>query len=141
MPMAIEKWTPLTDLGAMERRMRRLFEDIGFAPALTPAADVYEAAGEFVVELEVPGYDERELEISVSDHTLTVTGERKEEKESKNKAVLLRERLESQFERHFTLPVEADATHVKADYAKGVLTVHVPKTAEKATKKVAITKK
>lgn len=141
MTMTVEKWTPLTDLTAMERRMRRLFEDIGFAPALTPAADVYEAGGEFVVELEVPGFDEKELEISVSDHTLTIAGARKEMTEKKEKSLLLRERLESHFERRFVLPAEADATHVKAEYAKGVLTVHVPKTAEKATKKVAITKK
>jgi HSP20 family protein len=140
MPIAIEKWMPLTDLTAMERRMRRLFEDFGFAPALAPAADVYEAGREFVVELEVPGFDEQDLEISVSDHTLAIAGKRKETSEKKEKALLLRERLESHFERRFTLPPEADVANVKAEYAKGVLTVHVPKTAEQAAKKVTITK-
>ena len=141
MAMTLERFTPLGDLTAMERRMRRLFEDMGFAPALTPAADVYEADEEFVVELEVPGFDEKELGVAVTDHTLTVTGERTETSEKKEKQLLMRERLESRFERRFTLPVEADAKHVKAEYSKGVLTVHVPKATEAAAQKIAITAK
>jgi hypothetical protein len=54
----------------MERQMRRLSVDVGLAPALLPAADVYETAGEFVIELEVPGYEEKELGIEVTDHTV-----------------------------------------------------------------------
>jgi HSP20 family protein len=137
----LESFTPLGDFAAMERRMRRLFEDMGFAPALTPAADVYESGKEYVVELEVPGFDEKELDVSLADHTLTVIGERKEATEKKEKHLLLRERLEKRFERRFTLPSEADAKHVHADYEKGVLTVHVPKAGEAAAKKVEITAK
>ena len=50
----LEKWAPLPDLDVVERRMRRFFEDLGVAPAVTPAADVYETGNELVVELEVP---------------------------------------------------------------------------------------
>jgi len=57
--MAATKWAPSPELDSMERRVRRLFEEIGFAPALAPAADVYETDDEFVVELEVPGYEEK----------------------------------------------------------------------------------
>ena len=89
----IVKWTPFRELDAMERRIRRMLGDFGFAPAL-PAADVYETADEFVVELEVPGYEEKELGIEVSDHTVTVTGEREETKEEKEKTFWLQERLE-----------------------------------------------
>ena len=141
MPTTIERLMPLGDFAAMERRMRRLFEDMGFAPALTPAADVYESGKEYVVEIEVPGFDEKELDVAVTDHTLTITGERKETSEKKDKHLLLRERLESRFERRFTLPTEAVAKSVKADYAKGVLTVHVPKTTEAAAQKIAIAAK
>ena len=77
--MTIVKWTPFTELDSMERRMRRLFEEIGFAPGLAPAADVYETDEEFVVELEVPGYEEKELSIEVSDHTLAIKGSRRED--------------------------------------------------------------
>ena len=65
----IVKWTPFQELDSMERRMRRMFEEIGFAPTLLPAADTYETDEEFVVELEVPGFAEKELVIEVSDLT------------------------------------------------------------------------
>ena len=139
MPL-LEKWTPLHELDVMDRRVRRFFEDLGFAPALTPAADVYETDAELVVELEVPGFDEKQLEIEVRNHTLSVTGEREEETERKEKTLRLRERLEKRFERRFELPADVDGEHVKAEYAKGVLTVHVPKAAYEKPHKVEITK-
>lgn len=134
-----EKWTPLRELDLMDRRMRRFFADLGVPSTLAPAADVYETDGEVVVELEVPGFDEKQLDVQVHDHTLAVTGERQESTEKDAKALRVRERLETRFERRFELPPEIDSTHVKAEYAKGVLTVHVPKTAHETPRKVAIT--
>jgi HSP20 family protein len=134
------KWSPFQDLDSMERRMRRMFEEIGFAPTLLPAADIYETDDEFVVELEVPGYEEKELGIEVSDHGLTIKGERKETTEQKEKAFRLRERLERQFERRFELPAEADTKHVQAKFARGVLEVHAPKLAVSKAQKIEITK-
>ncbi|MGZ4415991.1 MAG: Hsp20/alpha crystallin family protein [Gaiellaceae bacterium] len=136
----LEKWTPFRELDLMDRRMRRFFEDIGFMPALTPAADVYETDGELVVELEVPGFDEKELEIEVRNHTLSITGERKEEMEQKEKTLRMHERLEKRFERRFELPAGIDGEHIAAEYTKGVLTVHVPKAVHEEPHKVAITK-
>src|SRR5215204_4883315 len=66
----LERFSPFHELDLLDRRMRRMFSDFPFVPALTPAADVYETDGELVVELEVPGYEEKELDIEVSDHTL-----------------------------------------------------------------------
>jgi|SRR5262245_8063451 len=124
----LEKWTPFRDFDVMDRRMRRFFADLGVAPAPIPAADLYETAGEFVIELEVPGFDEKELGVTVFDHTLAVMGERKDETEKKEEeTVRLRERLEDRFVRRFELPTEVDGEHIKAEYGKGVLTVHVPK--------------
>lgn len=139
--MDVVKWSPFRELEAMERRMRRIFEDAGFTPALLPAADVYETDDEFVVELEVPGYEEKELEIEVSDHTLRVKGERAEEKEKKDKAYHLHERLEKSFERRFSLPAEADPERTKATFVKGVLEIHVAKTPEPKPRKIAIGEK
>ena len=136
----LEKWTPFRELDLMDRRMRRFFEELGVVPALTPAADVYETDGELVVELEVPGFDEKELEIEVRDHTLSITGERKEELEKKEKTLRMHERLEKRFERRFELPAGIDGEHVAAEYTKGVLTVHVPKATHEQPRKVAITK-
>ena len=135
----LEKWTPFRELDLMDRRMRRFFEELGVVPALAPAADVYETDGELVVELEVPGFDEKELEIEVRDHTLSVTGERAEQMEKKDKTLRLRERLEKRFERRFELPAGIDGEHVAAEYTKGVLTVHVPKASHEEPRKVEIT--
>jgi HSP20 family protein len=137
--MAITQWAPFTELDSMERRMRRLFEGIGFAPVLAPAADVYETDDEFVVELEVPGYEEKELSIEVSDHTLAVKGSRGKIREEKTKEFTLHERLEREFERRFVLPREADTEHVKAVFSKGVLEVHAQKVPTAKAKHVAIT--
>jgi HSP20 family protein len=139
MPL-LEKWTPLRELDLVDRRMRRFFEELGVTPALAPAADLYETEGELVVELEVPGFDEKELEIHVSDHVLSIAGERLEETEKKEKTLRLHERLEKKFERRFELPVDVDSEHIKAEYRKGVLTVHVPKTGRVEPRKVEITK-
>jgi HSP20 family protein len=134
------KWAPLRELDTMERRMRRMLDDIGFAPMLLPATDVYETGDEFVVELEVPGFEENELGIEVTDHLLTVKGERKEAKEKTDKTFRLRERLEREFERRFELPPEADTEHVKAKFVKGVLEVHTPKVEISKPKRIEITK-
>ena len=133
----IVKWTPFRELDFMEQRMRRLLEGVGFGPAMTPAADVYETPEEVVVQLEVPGFEEKELGVEVTDHTLTVRGETKEEKEERDKTFLLHERLEHAFERRFHLPEIADTERMTATFEKGVLEIHAPKTAE-AARKVAI---
>lgn len=128
------------ELEPMERRFRRLMEGVGFAPSVMPAADVYETAGEFVVELEVPGYEEKELGVVVSDHMLTIKGTRSEMKEEKERSFRLHERLEAEFERTFELPPEIDSEHVAAVFEKGVLKVHAPKASLTEPRKVEITK-
>lgn len=136
----IVKWTPLMELDSLERRMRRMFDGIGFAPAPLPAADVYETPEEFVVEVEVPGYEEKELAIEVSDHILAIKGRRAKATEESSKEFRLRERLEREFERKFVLPTEASTERVQATFAKGVLKVHTPKVVKTEAKQVAITK-
>jgi len=136
----IVKWSPFRDLDWMDGGLRRIFDDLGFAPALLPPADVYETKGEFVVEVEVPGFEERELGIEVTDHTLVVRGERTEMEEDPEKQFRLRERLEQTFERRFYLPADADTKHVKAKFGKGVLEVRTPKLAIPTPQKIEITK-
>lgn len=118
--------------------MRRMLEDFGIAPSPLPAADMYETDKELVVELDVPGFEEKELALEVSDHTLTIKGERMKEKEAKERSFYLHERLEKHFERKFTLPPEADVEHVEATFKTGVLEVHVPKIEQAKARKVEI---
>ena len=135
----IVKWAPFQDLDVIERRMRRMLEDWGVAPAPLPAADLYETEKELVVELDVPGFDEKELALEVTDHTLTIKGERTAEKEEKEKSFYLHERLEKHFERRFTLPHEADTEHIDAKFRTGVLEVHVPKIELTKARRIEIT--
>jgi len=132
------KWAPFQEFDVIDRRMRRMLEGFGVAPATLPAADVYETEKELIVELDVPGYAEKELSLEVSDHTLTVKGERLEEKEEMDKTFYLHERLEKHFERSFTLPVDAELENVKATFDTGVLKVHVPKVEAAKSRKIEI---
>ena len=127
------------EFDAMERRVRRMLEGIGFVPMFVPAADVYETDEEWVVELEVPGYEEKELTLEVSDHVLTVKGTRERVKEPTTKAFSLHERLEREFERTFALPTAVDTEQVKATFAMGVLEVHAPKSAVAKPRAIEIT--
>ena len=138
--MTIVKWTPFMELDSMERSMRRWFEGFGIAPAIAPATDIYETDDEYVVEVEVPGFEEKELAVEVFDHTLAIKGQRQETQEEKAKEFTLHQRLEREFERRFILPVEADTEHLKATFAKGVLEVHAPKVQKAKPKTVTITK-
>jgi HSP20 family protein len=105
-----------------------------------PAADVYETPDEYVFELEVPGYEEQELGIELSDHSLTVKGSRTETMDVDDKSYRLHERLEGTFERMLTLPREVDSELVTAEFENGVLKVHAPKLATAQPRKVAITR-
>lgn len=136
--MTIVRWRPFQELDTIERRMRRLFDEMGVVPAPLPAADVWETDKEVVFELEVPGFEEQDVAVEVSDHTLTVKGIRKEEKEQKEKEFLLHERLAKEFVRRFDLPMDTDTEKVAAEFTKGVLTVHAPKVAEATPRKIPI---
>jgi HSP20 family protein len=134
------RWNPFQELDAMERRMRRMLDDLGLVPGTLPAADVYETESEYVFEVDAPGFEERELTVEVSDHMLRVKGEHAEEKETKEKTFRLHERLEKSFERRFELPPEADPDSIAAEFAKGVLTVHAAKAKVVEPREVPIAK-
>ena len=136
--MEIARWSPFQELDSIERRFRRTLEDVGFAPALLPAADVYETEDEVVVELEVPGFEEQELTIEVTDHTLVIKGERAKVTDDKRKAYRLHERLEKHFERRFFLPNGVNTDKLEALFAKGILEVHAKKTPTVKPKTVTI---
>ena len=136
----VVKWAPFRELDTIERRMRRMLEELGVAPASLPAADLYETDKEVVVELDVPGFEERDLSLEVVDHTLTIKGEHRVEKEEKEKTFYLHERLEKHFERRFTLPTDVDVEHVEATYGTGVLQVHIPKIEQAQPRTIEIRK-
>ena len=103
----------------------------------TPAMDVTEDADAYKLTAELPGMSEKDIEVAVSDGTLTLKGEKKQETEQKDKNYYMSERAYGSFERSFTLPEGIDRDKVGAEFAKGVLTITLPK---KPEAKVAPTK-
>jgi HSP20 family protein len=133
------RWQPFRELDLMERQMRRLLGDGAFGVPHVPVADVYETPQEFVVEVEVPGFEQKDLSLEVTDHTILVKGEIKATEENKQeKTFLLLERSERTFERRFHLPVDADTDKLTATFANGVLELHAPKVVEAKPRKIAI---
>lgn len=107
---------------------------------VTPAIDLVEKDDVYEITAELPGLDEKNVEIKLSNHTLTIKGEKSEEKEDKRKDYYLAERRYGSFQRSFQLPEGVDADKIEAHFANGVLSVKLPKTAEakKAEKTIAV---
>lgn len=107
---------------------------------VAPAMDLVEKDDAYEITAELPGLDEKNVEIKLSNHTLTIKGEKREEKEDRQKDYYLSERRYGSFQRSFQLPEGVDADKIDANFAKGVLTVKLPKTAEakKAEKQIAV---
>src|ERR1700693_5636326 len=136
------KQSPLVEFDGMERWLNTMLSGVGFGPLVRPflpAADVYLSAGQYVIELEVPGFIEPELAIEISGRMLTITGTHAEIA-GMTKTFRLHERLANQFERTFMLPPEVDAEHVTSTFANGVLKVLAPVPMASAPRKVPITK-
>ena len=140
------EWDPFTPL---RREMERLFDSFGRdyrwpAPmghgAMAPSIDVSETDNELKVEAELPGVDEKDVEVTISENLLTIKGEKKAEKEEKKKDFHLVERSYGAFARSVNLPFAADPGKSKASFKNGVLTVTLPKPPEAKTKakKIAI---
>jgi HSP20 family protein len=146
----LTRWEPFREFSTQQdrmNRMNRLFRE-SYSPegpeeALTttsyaPPVDIYEDAHNFVLKLEVPGIDEKDIDVRIENTTLTVHGERKIEKEEKEENFRRVERQYGEFTRSFTLPSSVDPGQVTADYAKGVLKINLAKKAEAKPKQIKV---
>jgi HSP20 family protein len=139
------------ELDALHRNLDRAFESIwseGFGTSLlgdvwgaekvVPRLDLTEDEKAVHVSVELPGMDEKDVAVSLSDRLLTIRGEKKEEKETKEKDVYRRERAYGSFRRTLELPIDIDATKIEARFRNGVLTIDLPKTKEAQEKVIQI---
>jgi len=145
----ITRWDPFREFVTLQDRMNRLFRD-SFGPegtkedeALTttrfaPPVDVYEDEHNVTLKIEVPGIDEKDIDVRVENNTLSVHGERKFEKEEKEENFRRVERQYGSFTRTFTLPQAVDQEGVRANYDKGVLKIELAKKAEAKPKQIKI---
>jgi HSP20 family protein len=130
---------------SLQREIDRLFDDFGrswesfAAPSPTlPKINVADSDGEIEITAELPGMEEKDVDISVSDGVLTLSGEKKSETERKEKDYTVSERSFGSFSRSLTLPSGIDPSAIKATMAKGVLKVSVPKPATAKPAKIEI---
>jgi len=107
---------------------------------IVPQLDMTEDDQAFHLSVELPGMDEKDVEVALRNHTLTIKGEKKEEKETKEKDIHRRERAYGYFRRSIELPADVDGDKISATYSKGVLTIALPKTqqAQEQAKRIEV---
>lgn len=110
-------------------------KDLALGSFAEPTADIYETDKEVVAEIDVPGVDKKDIEVSVTDDGVEVKAERKDEAKTEEKGIHRYERSYSGFYRRFSLPGNVDADKAKAEYKNGVLKITVPKTEIEEKKK------
>jgi HSP20 family protein len=105
-----------------------------------PAVDVSETDKGYEIKAELPGMEEKNIEVKLADGVLTIKGEKQEEKETKEKDYYVQERSFGSFQRTFQVPDNVDTNKIEANFKNGVLTVNLPKTAEaqKPAKKIEV---
>jgi HSP20 family protein len=135
--MNIVRWDPLRELEDMSTRLSRFFsqprlrqleDDGAFFADWAPAVDVQETDKEYLVKADLPDVRKEDVKVGIENGILTLEGERKQEKEEKNKKFHRVERVYGKFVRRLALPTEIDAPKVAAEFKDGVLNVRLPKT-------------
>jgi HSP20 family protein len=146
---ALIRWDPFKEMEELQSRFGRL---LGLTPARTenggrewmtitewtPSVDIIEDEKEWLVKADLPEVNKENVKLTVENGVLTITGERKFEKEEKDKKYLRIERSYGSFLRSFTLPDTADGTKVSAEFKDGVLKVHLPKSEKAAPRTVEV---
>ena len=140
--MRLTKISPLGRLTDLREELEHLFESplsratefLGW----TPAFDVYEEKDNFVVKAELPGMKKEDINVSLHDGDLIISGERKHDTKSEGTEVYRAERFFGKFQRSVTLPTTVAANNVKAEYKDGVLTVTLPKSEEAKPRQIEV---
>jgi HSP20 family protein len=141
--MPVIRWDPFREVVALQNRLNSVFgntdtESPLAAASFVPAVDVYEDDQKVVLKLEVPGIEEKDLDVSVEKNTLTVKGERKFDKEEKEENFHRIERRYGSFYRAFTLPSTVDSENVDAKYEAGILKLELKKKPEAQPKQIKV---
>lgn len=132
-------------LDAMDNGMVDLFPSLtngvyGETTMRAPSVDVKETKAAYVMQMDLPGLTDKEVEINLKDRILSVSSAKEEKKEEKSDGTyLIRERRSTKFMRRFTLPDDIDSEAVSAAFKNGVLTVTIPRRAQASARTIAIT--
>jgi len=142
------RWDPFKELEEISDRFNRIFGRLparreGGREAMTvadwaPTVDITEDDKEYLIKAEIPEVDKKDVKVTVQDGVLTLTGERKQEKEEKGKKFHRIERSYGSFVRSFTLPYDVSEDKLKAEFKDGMLLVHLPKAEKPKPKAVEV---
>lgn len=147
--MAIIRWDPFKDSMSLRKRMDKLFDDFFtekdegkemISGTWSPSVDINEAGNALVLTAELPGIEEKDIEIEIEGNTLTLKGKREFEKETKKEDYHRIERSYGSFYRSFTMPNYVDQDKIEAKHDRGLLKITMPKKPELKPKKVKILK-
>ncbi|GGD86376.1 molecular chaperone Hsp20 [Tsuneonella deserti] len=153
LPARTQSEAPLPAMfGRLRDEIDHLFDDFSFArparsffslPAamrFTPAMDIHDRGNRYDVALELPGMEEKDIDVEVADGVLTVSGEKRSDREEKTDGCLVSERSYGSFRRQFTLPRDVDPDAIEAKYKSGVLHLKLgkDKAAQSRTRKIAV---
>jgi len=141
--MTLMRWAPWAELENMNRRLGPLFDDSSFSSGTetgqwAPSVDIRETDDALVLQAELPGIEKKDVRIEVKDGVLTISGERRYEKEVKEENVHRVERAYGKFSRSFSLPTNVDADKVDATMKNGVLEVRLSKRENAKPKAITI---
>jgi HSP20 family protein len=150
----LTRWDPFSDLGTLQERVNQLFnQNFGTTPwtgreprqhlmsaNFIPPVDILEDDQNIVVQAELPGVTENDVEIRLENNVLTISGERRLEHEDKKQNVHRIERGYGRFTRSFTLPAVVEPEKVQANFDNGLLTITIPRREESKSRQIKITK-
>jgi HSP20 family protein len=148
--MALIRWydrnlEPLGTFDWLQRQINDLFDFPRFPETqglfdrrVSPAIDVVEHPDRFTVECDLPGIDQKDIDISIASGVLTIKGEKKSEQKSETGKVYKKETWEGNFQRTISLPSVVDADRVEASFSNGVLKIQLPKREEAKAKRIEL---
>lgn len=130
-----ERWDPFEELTTLRNRMDRLWSRVNAEEETaladwSPTSDVFETKDEIVIKAELPGLEEKDVDVQIEGGVLTIKGERQAEKETEEKGFRRMERSYGTFLRAFTLPANVAPERITASFTNGLLEVHLPKKEE-----------
>lgn len=145
--MNLIKWQPFEDRFAFRRELERTLENFFGDTTLPmsgnwlPETDISETDDEIVARVDLPGMEQKDIKVSMSGDMLTITGERKEQREEKKKRYYSMERKQGMFERTMRIQAAVDPNKIHAEYNKGVLEVHMPRKPEAKPHQIPVSAK
>jgi len=148
---ALTRWNPFGEMEDMQRRVSSLFDWSPFrrgsltaeeenitATEWAPLVDISEDDKEYLIKVELPEVQKDNVKVTVESGTLTISGERKAEKEEKGRKFHRVERFYGRFDRSFSIPDDAESDNVKAEFKDGVLRVHLAKSEKARPKQIEV---